>query len=103
MENIVLHLKLVRGIRGALMAYLVQRHIMVAHITLGYGAYLNLDEEMITRAPIIDSKMNLMFNQEILDRVCLDYLCATFKINNALVYQILSNMFMYIDAYVYAK
>ena len=37
-ENIVLHLKLIRGILGTLLAYVVQRHIKVAHKSPGYGA-----------------------------------------------------------------
>ena len=53
MENIILHLKLIRGMRGAPWAYVVQHNIMVAHILPGHGAYLNLDEEMIARAPIL--------------------------------------------------
>ena len=42
MEMIVLHLKLVEGMRGTLLTYEVQRHIKVAHIFPGYGTYLNL-------------------------------------------------------------
>ena len=33
MENIVLHLKLVRGMRGTMLACVVWRHIKVAHIS----------------------------------------------------------------------
>ena len=58
---------------------------------------------MITRAPIIDSKMNLNLNQETLDRVYHDYQCGTFKIYNALVYHILLKVFTDMDAYVYVK
>ena len=85
MENIVLHLKLVRGVRGTLLAYFVWCHIKVAHISSGYDAYLNLDKEMIT-APIVNSKLNLKLNQELLDMVYLDYQDDMFKIDNALVY-----------------
>ena len=53
MENIVLHLMLVRGMRGTLLAYVGQPHIKAAHFLPGYGAYLNLDKEMIVRAPIV--------------------------------------------------
>ena len=103
MENILLYLKLVRGMRGTPLAYVVQCNIKVAYISPGYDAYLRLDEEMITRSPIADSRMNLKLNQEALERVYLDYWCDTFKIDNALVYQILLKMFMDMDAYVYVK
>ena len=43
MEIIVLYLKLVRGLRGTLFAYVVWYHVKVAHISPVYGAYLNLD------------------------------------------------------------
>ena len=99
MKNIVLHLKLIRGMRGTSLAYLVQ----VAHTSQRYDAYLNLDKEMIARAPIINSRMNLKLNQEALDRIYLDYQCDTKKIHNALMYQILLNMFMDTNAYVYMK
>ena len=55
MENIVLHFKLLRGMRGTPLVYVVWHHVKVAHILPGYGAYLNLDDEMIPRAPIVDS------------------------------------------------
>ena len=59
MENIVLHLKLLRGMRGVLLTYVVQHHTKVAYILSGYGTYLNLDKEMmVTRAPIVDKKFN---------------------------------------------
>ena len=103
MENIVLHLKHVRGVRVVLLAYVVQHHIMVAHISPGYGAYLNLGKEMIVIAPFVDGKLNLKLNQESLDRVYLDYKCDTFKIDNALVYQILSKVLKEINKYVYVK
>ena len=101
-ENIVLHLKLIRGMRGVPLAYVVQHHIKVAHILPGYSAYLNLNKEVVARAPIVDSRLNLKLNQENLDKAYL-HQCDTFKINNALVYQILSKMFMNKDAYVYVK
>ena len=69
LENIVLHLKLVRGIRGTLPAYVIWCHIKVAHILPGYGTYLNLDNEVIARAPIIDSRSNLKMTQETLDMI----------------------------------
>ena len=103
MEDIVLYLKLVRGMRGTSLAYVIQCHIKVAHISPGYGAYMNLDEEIIIRAPIVDAKTNLRLSQESLDKVYLDYQCDTFKINNAMVYQILSKMFTDTDAHVYVR
>ena len=62
MESIVLHLKLLRGIRGTLSAYVVWGHVKMAQISLVYGTYLNLDKEMITRAPIIDNMSHLKLN-----------------------------------------
>ena len=46
MENIALHLKLIRGMRGIPLTYVFTCHVNVAHISLGYGAYLNLDSKM---------------------------------------------------------
>ena len=102
MENIVLHLKLVRGMRGTPLAYAVWCHIKVTHILPGYHAYLNLEGEMITRAPIVNSRSNLKLSQKTLESAYLDHQCDT-NIDNALVYQILLKMFMDIDAYVYMK
>ena len=59
MESIVLHLKLVMGVRGALLAYNVWHHVKDVHISPGYGTYLNHDEEMIARALIINGKLHL--------------------------------------------
>ena len=57
-ENIVLHLKLIRGARGVPLVYVVRHHIKVAPISPGYSSYLNLDEEMIARSiPQVDSGM----------------------------------------------
>ena len=56
MENIVLYPKLVRKVRGAPLAYVVWCYIKMMHISPGYDAYLNLDKEMIARAPIVDEK-----------------------------------------------
>ena len=86
MGNIVLHLKLIRGMQGTLLAYVVQNHVKVAHISPGYGAFLKLDNEMIARAPIINAKMNLKLSQNSLVRIYQDYQCDTFNINNASVY-----------------
>ena len=59
MENIVLHVKFARRVRGAPLAYVAQHHVKVAHILSRYDSYLNLDEKMIARAPIVDAKSNL--------------------------------------------
>ena len=61
---------------------------------------MSLDKEMIPRALIIDFEMNLKMSQDSLDRVYLDQQCNAFKIVNALVYHILSKIFMDMDAYV---
>ena len=102
-ENIVLNLKLVRCIRGALPAYVVRCHVKVAHISPGYGAYLNLEKEMIARAPIIDAKSSLKMTQETLDKAYLNYQVDAFKIDNAMVCEILSKVFTNMDAYVFMK
>ena len=81
MENIALHLKLVRRVMVTSLAYVAWHHINVAHISP--RSYLSLDKEMITRAPMFNLKSNLNLNQELLDRVYHDYHCNT---DNALVY-----------------
>ena len=60
MKNIVLHLELMKGMRSTPLAYVVWHHVKVAHISPGFGTYLNLDKEMTTRAPIIGSKSSLI-------------------------------------------
>ena len=45
MEAIVFHFKLVRGVWGVSLAYLVRQHVKVVHILPGYVTYLNLDKE----------------------------------------------------------
>ena len=54
MESIVLQLKLVRGVTGTPLAYVVWCHVKVAHILPGYLAYLNLDKEVIVRVHIVN-------------------------------------------------
>ena len=103
MENIVLHLKLMRGMRGALLAYVVQRDVNIAHTPPGYGKYLTLDKEMIARGPIIDASSNLRLNQDSLDRIHVVHQADTFKVDNAFVYQILSKIFTDMDTFVYVK
>ena len=89
LENILLHLGLVRGVSVTPLAYVIQCHVKVAQISPGYGSYLNHNEEMIARAPIVDWKSNLKKNQESLDRVYLNNQWDAFKNDNALVYEIL--------------
>ena len=72
------HLKLVRGVRGALLAYVVWCHVKEALMLSRYGASLNLDKEVITRAPIINGKSNFMINQNSLHIVYLDQ-CIFFQ------------------------
>ena len=93
MENIAFHLKLMSGMRGTLLAYVVWCHIKVAHIPPGSGTLLNLDGEMIASAPIINAKSNLKMNQGTMDEAYFSYQVDTFKIDNAMVYQILSKVF----------
>ena len=95
-----MHLKLIRGMRGTLLACVVWCHVKVAQILPGYGAYLNLDEEMIASTPIVNSRLNLKLSQDSLDKVYLDHQCDTFQNDNTFVYQILSKMFTNMDAYV---
>ena len=78
-------------------------HIKVAHIFPRNDAFLNLDEEMIAKAPIGDAKLNFKMTQDSLDRVYLEYQCDTFKIDNALVNQIRLMVFMDTDAHVNVK
>ena len=68
MEKIVLSLKFIRGVRGVLLASVVWYHIKGAHNSPGYGDCLNLDKEMIARAPIVGEKLNFRFTQKALDR-----------------------------------
>ena len=102
MENIVLHLNLKRGVRGAPLDYVVT-HVKVAHISSGYSAYLNLNDKMTARVPTVEAKSNLTLTQECLYIVYLSYLFDALKIDNALVYHILSKAFTNMDAYVYMK
>ena len=80
MENIIIYLKLMRGMRGGALAYVVQHHVKVAYIPPGSGTYLNLDEEMIIRAPIVDTRSNLRLNQDSLDRVYVGHQTDTFRL-----------------------
>ena len=59
--------------RGILLAYVVWHHIKVAHIPSGSGAYLNVDKEMIPRAPIVNIRSNLRLNQDALDSVYVNH------------------------------
>ena len=65
--------------------------------------YLNLDKEMIARAPILGTKPNLKMTKNGLDRANVDCQCDSFKLNNILVYHILSKIFIDKEMYVYVK
>ena len=58
---------------------------------------------MIARAHIVNSKSNLKTTQQAFDRVYSENPCDTFKIDKALVYQILSKFFTDMDTYIYVK
>ena len=103
MENIVSYTPHVREVRGASLAYVFQCHVKVAHIAPGYGTYLNLDKEMIARAPIDVKKLNLKMTQDSLDRAYLSHQCEKFKVDNILVYQTLLKAIIDTNAYVYTK
>ena len=89
--------------RGVLLALVVWCHVKVAHISPGYGAYLNLNKEMLARASIANESFNFKLSQNSLNRVYFNYQCDIFKIDNALVYEILSKIFTYTDTYVHMK
>ena len=89
--------------RGTLLAYVAWYHVKVDHISPGSGTYLNLDKEMIPRAPIVDARSHLRLNQDSLDRVYIDHQTDTFKVDNTMVYQIFSKIFIDMDEFVYVK
>ena len=62
MKDIVMYLKIMRDMKGTPLAFVIWCHGKVAHIPHGSGAYLNLDEEMIARAPIVNISSNLMLS-----------------------------------------
>ena len=92
MENIVLHLKLVRGHGGSL-AFVVRHHVKVAHTLSGYYVYLNLDKKMFARAPSVHAISNFKKTWDSLERSYVHWQCGTFKIDNTWVYQLLSKIF----------
>ena len=67
MGNIVMYLKLVRGMRGTPLAYVVWYYVKLAHISPVFGAYLNFDEEIIARALIVNVRSNLRLSHDSLD------------------------------------
>ena len=58
---------------------------------------------MIVRAPIINASSILRLSQDSLERAYVDHHDNTFKVYNAIVYQILSKMFTDTNAFVYMK
>ena len=63
-ENIVLYLKLVRGVRGVLLAYVIWCHIKVPHFPNKSDKYHNFDMEMTARAFIVN-KMSISRHSEV--------------------------------------
>ena len=82
---------------------MVLHHIKVTHIPAGHNAYLNLNEEIIAIAPIVKGKSNVKLTQDVFDKAYPDCQCDVFKIDNALVYRILSKAFIGMNAYIYMK
>ena len=69
MENIDLHLKLVRGVRGVPLDSVDQHHVKVAHFLGENDKYLNFDAKIIARAPIFNETFNSKYNENSLNRV----------------------------------
>ena len=69
MEVIFLYLKLIKEMKIVPPAYVIRKHVRVVHILPGYDVHLNLDENMIARAPIGDVNSNLMQTQHCLGGV----------------------------------
>ena len=65
-------IKLMRGVHSFPLAYVVRQHNKMAYISLGYVAYLNLDEEMNARVYIVDVKSNLKMTWDSINRVYVD-------------------------------
>ena len=103
MENVVLYLKIMRGVRGVLLAWVVRQHVKVTHISSWYSVNQNLGEKMIARAPITDTQLTLKLTWYCLDGAYVSCLCDTFKINNSLAHHILSKIFTSMGTYVYMK
>ena len=76
-------------IMEAIMLHL--QHVTVAHISPGYNAYLNLDKDMIAKAPIVNARSNIQKNQDCLERTYVSWQCGAFKINNVPMYHILKD------------
>ena len=56
MENILLYLKLVRGVRRVLLANVVPVHVKVSHFLNESDKYLNFDMEMNVRSHMLSKK-----------------------------------------------
>ena len=83
-------------VMGISLAYLDGEHIKVAQISPGYVTCLDLDEEMITKAPIVNIRSNLSQTQNWIDKKYLELQCNTFKADNTMMYCNLSNIFTYV-------
>ena len=77
-ENKVLHLRLMRGVRGVSLVYVVRQLVKVADMSPEYSAFLNLDEEKIVRAQIVNIKSNLKQTQKCKDNSYVSWQCDAF-------------------------
>ena len=97
-----MYLKCMRGMRETQMTYVILHHVQVAHIFPGSGTYLNFDKKLISRTTNIDASSKLRLSQDTLDKAILNQGDA-FKIDDVMVYQMISKMFTDMDAFVYIK
>ena len=85
------------------MEYMVSCNVKVSHFPNESVKYLNFDGEVITRAPIVNKILNSRHSEVSLDKFYYLYEVHIFKIDNALVSQILFKIFIEMDAFVYMK
>ena len=78
---------------------MVWHHVKVAHVPPRHDAYLNLDREINSRVLIVDGKLNFKLIKDVLDTCYQGYQGDTFMIDNAMVHQTLSKIFMDMDTY----
>ena len=99
MEAIMLHLRLIRGVQGVQLAYVVREHNQVVYISHGYDSCLNHDKKMITRAPHCKWKVKTQDDTGWLrPNVC--WLSLWYVQDwQSLMYHSFSNIFMNMNAY----
>ena len=97
MEATVIHLKLVKGVRGVQLEYMFRQHGKMAYMSPEY------DEEIISWVCIVNTKLNLKQTQDSQDRAYVIWHCDTFIKDNASVYHILSKFFKDKGIYVLVK